>query len=1129
MSFLLDGVVKNLLALTEQHKPYEGLMPLWEKAVDSGDEQGREWDDSEIEAARAYYTLLVRLLIWDYVAVAIEPEQVDELFPRPGPEILHDIALSRPFEQYAVHVISSVASGEDIEAYDIDLARERMYPESRQVQVPAKTMHAFPWIDADYNPLADPQNDLADRDSAAGKIWMHSAALFSHLEVARYALYHFFQIFELDDVKELYGTLLRYCSAPGRDGARVGSLPIKTTTVPGLCDKLYYDEADPLEPARAMRMFTKYSVVVLFHIFNVVRVTIVGFAYAPAAMLEASDRIAQRQDDMLYADLLGDMLSTNPADTYDAVARAEAKAGGFHYGGMPLPWHDDGTRTRPQNIEHRAKELLALWREFGGNFDSVVFGVSLLRAAANIVLRDGISAADGKIRFEIGTYVAAAFEHVAQGSTQGGIHKSAQYVAVRSPLNIKIRARKLNLNRNQSRPQLLVWLSHDLGRCAQDVVVLQDGSLAAEFAARMRTSGAVVTPPLDTGAPEVTIQLKLRRGSDPIAKGVYDSAIVAFAMYVHQQDADDAVPLIRRRGIAFAPLSKVARAVAAGKHLSLTLWEGPLDSDFTIDTKTFLTDQQMKYFATGVVDTMVLGLPGAPAMGMTGAGFGATAGRESVGSKKPFQLVASTQYEKDLNRAILQAMKVYSGAHDSPQYHVFMYLLWPGTPTFRHIGLEVDPPAHTIGFYEALLRHQLWRDNISEQEFARIHAVAYSADHKYRVFAHERFWWVVTMALTFVNACMYKLDKLQGRDVEIMENITIAMAGDCEDDSTPLYLAVQNLRRLPRSGWKPLRLVQAVLARMLPLQMVMTTAASSLGGAGGVGSAAAAPALHSTCILMPAWFVFPDRASGVPDAVRAIEKPRILEGTGVYAGWLMSIHSAFPGGDAPDPIFDSVEKYTAIRRFFTRDSPFDAPTVGDLGVGVRPYKAAEEHPFFGHCVSVCGSDLGGGDKLLLFHTDTPSPPRSHNFPHFSAVLANRTDLYKFRGGPTADMDVSEYVYLARYFPPAPVFDGTDIPLPEDKAVKFRSFPLHSVHVGRGAQHAAQRDPRADADADMQLLQFRACTVFMNARAAADSAEIMREKIDAFVASSMAPKVKTVDWKVVQFMHGVVQYEIRVTY
>lgn len=1133
MSFLLSSAVLNLSRLTKSRPPQPDLFPLWEKAVRVKGDRNIEWTDQALDVASAFYSLIVRLLLWDYITFGTENEHVVWLFPKLRSDMLHEIAMSSKFKNYAVHILVDVISNGKIASRPhVELIREDIYPEARQIaEAPERIMYEFPWVDAAYNPWKKSINDITQKGSPAKEIWLHSIAFFSEQAVVRLGIYYLFLIFDIEEVKILYKEIMKYTMKPEDPEADIQSF---TANVPYFMENtIFYNENNPGERDFVMRLIAKFTFVVLFHISNITRVMIIGFTYSAENMFAFSEAVATKERDRLFLDVLGEFVTDTPADNYSAIVSAGKETGVFVNENLITMLDEDkqfvekvspgpsviaDVQERVESIRDHAKDLMHLWPRFEGRLDDVVFSTYQLRLLLTRVFEKGFT---GGVSTQVaGSHTAAAFhERITQGHT--GLDYGTQYISLPSTLVIKIHMTSIDLNQNQSSPQLMIWPSHGLSKLVQQIEIKEDesgNSSASDFVKRMKMSGAIVTEPITTHK-TITVHIQLERGHDRVRKDIYERAIIGFAMYVHQKDSEDAVPLIRRRGITFAPFKQLTSVQRKGKYLGLTLWEGPIDSDFTIDTETFRTQTPMKYISTGTLSVVVSNLPGTIITEVTDT---TVSERVNIGAKKPLPLIKGEKYEKDLNRVVLQALKVYSRARDSPAYHSIMYLLWPGTPTFRFIGLEVFPTPHTLGFYETLLRHQLWRDNIADDEFVRIHQMAYSETHRYRVFAHERFWWVVTMAFTFVNITMYKLDILEGKSVEIMENATISMTSDCEDDSTSLYPFMKNLEKLPLSTWEPLRLVQLILRHMEPFQLVMTTSAASLASVGTAG-----PILHSTSILMPPWVVFSDRGSDVPSHVKTIEKPRILEGTGIFAGWLMSVSNCFADGKIPGSIFDSIEKYNAIRKSLIRDSPFDAPTVGDLGVRASPYKLAEEHPFFGYCVSICGTQLGGGDKLLVFQSEesTGVTEKEHNFPHFSKVMSNSTDQYKFVGGPGENIDVSEYTYLAQYFPPPPIFDGRDIPLSNEDKSKLRPLPLHQVEITPARE---QQKPN-ETDPDLDLIRFRACTVFMNAKSSADPAGVMHRKLAMFMESPLIRGSKSVDWKVVQFMHGVVQYEIRITY
>lgn len=1123
MSFFLGSVVNKLDAVTRTRSLRRDLHPIWVRAVlrhklrrslqtDRAEYvETDEWTEETLIKAAAHYGLLERILLWEYITIAVPDEHTSFLFPKWDKTILHNIARTAAFQTYAV---AAVLHNLDPDAnpnprLGLHNVTEGVYPDGKQIEASERVRYPFPWLDESYQPFEQTENDITKGHAKA--LWDLSSALFSFGPVARITILRFLTFYQYQRVRDLHAELVRHTKKPDDD---LSFRRITINTDAGLGNALYYNTEIPGARDDLLALFTKYRVIVLLYMSIIVRTVILSFAYSPRATLDVSE--SMKDKDHVHAGLLSDLYSGSAPENFEVVDNEYIDeymplTDEQELVGADTAWNirealrSENKMTSDDRVEFtttHAYSIMQHWSEFTGNFDDVMFGTYQLKLAA---VRLGLSD-----------------KHVVPVETPR-VGAPMQQAVLNTSLVVHIRINRIDLRPNQSKPQFMLWTSHGLTNPIQDVSMSTDDSAPGLFMKRMAQSGAVITPAFDpVQGTVVTVRIHMHPGARNVSPQIKDRAALCVALYVQQQDFDDAVAITRRRGLGFALLKEFEAIQGEDKHVSLRLWEGPIKADYTIDPETYRTDKPMQFFKSCAVDMLVENLPllrgeRVTSRKSTGVVFAGTSGLD-VGASAPRSLVPGKDYELHINKFVLKTLEEYARTGDSPAYHSLMLLLWPGTPTYRILALESRIAAHAIGFYETLLRHQLWRDNVADDEFVRIFDIAYAENHAYRMFAHERVWWIITMALSFVNICMYKLDVLEQRNVEIMENITIAMAGDCEDDSLALYHAVERLKILPLSDWEPLRLVQIVLKHMVPFQMVMTTAAASLSSVGTAG-----PMLHSTCILIPVWQVHPEVPVQVGPHVMAIEKARILEGTGIYAGWVASIWHCFgTHKNIPDVVLRTIEQYNTLRSFLVKDAPFDAPTVGETSAGSSPYHLAENHPFFGHCVSLCGRSIEHGDKLLLFHT--VEEKGGHRYPHFSLVLSGDTDKYTFRSGPGRDVDLAKYAYIKDYFPPAPFFDGKPLPLDVQTETALRQMPMKHVQLA----HTGHQ-PHKGQDGDAELLRFKACTVFMNAKASANPAAVMKKRLDAFMKTRLGRDVASVDWKVVQYMYGVVQYEIRVTY
>lgn len=1126
MSLFLDSVIGTLKRITKTRPVRRDLHPLWARALqhdqstrllvdpsseESSGKEEDEWNEEALIEAGSNYGLLERILLWEYITVAVPDEHSPWLFPNTQADILHNIAESSKFKNYAIAVIVNrlQPTKSRVPVPKVDITEQDMYPEARQIETPERIRFAFPWLDDTYQPWTKPANSIVQEP--ARSLWYWSSGIFAYGPTAQFAIGQFFSIYRHQQVHDLKTELMQYARNTDPD-ITYASINIRPEL--GLGETLYYDSTNAGEELMLRSMITKYTVVLFLYVSIVVRAVVISFAFSAKYLLDNPDLLEVHGE--VPIDILSDLYGHTPLVNYHIVIKEYVEKhisltdnikfilsdAASELEGVPVRTRQ-ATESLSRHMAMHAYAVLKLWSSFKGNFDDVVFGTYQLRL---VLERLGST------------------EHKAVSVETAPVGTSPKITPLHDSLVVHIRIDRIELRQNQNSPQFMLWTSHDLTNLIQDVSSTTEDTSTGMFIRRMSMSGAVVTPVFDAKKGTIlTVRIRFKSGLKQIPTRLFEQAALCIALYVQQKDTDDAVPITRRRGVGFALLKEFLMTQQENKHISLRLWEGPTKADYTIDPNTYRTEQPMEYYKTCSIDVVVRNLPSSQekrgGISSNVDVFASTKGTLIVGASAPRSLVPGKEYEIHINKFILKSLEEYAKAGDSAAYHSLMLLMWPGTPTFRILALESRAAPHTIGFYETLLRHQMWRDNVSDDEFMRIFNMAYSKDHPYRIFAHERLWWIMTMALSFVNICIYKLDVFEKRNVEIMENITIAMAGDCEDDSLALCHAVMRLKSLPMSEWEPLRLVQLVLRYMLPFQMVMTTSAASLASVGTAG-----PILHSTCILIPVWQVDFDKSKGAPLNVIAIEKPRILEGTGIYSGWLASIWHCFGSyTNIPGGVLESVERYKTLRAFLVGESPFDAPTVGDTGSNVSAYKQAETHPFFGNCVSICGPDIiQGGDKLLLFHSYKETA--AHHYPHFSAVLSGNFEEYTLRPGPGRDTDVDKYSYVTLYFPPAPFFDGKPIPLDVQTETNLRNMPMKHIEIA-----SAETRNRGAGDGDADILRFKACTVFMNAKASANPANVMKKKLDAFMKSQHARSVISVDWKVLQIMYGVVQYEIRVTY
>lgn len=1179
MSRFVDIATANMYGYTERYVARREEHRLWSMATDTlyGSRPPNHAPHLKIPSAAmvdrvdAYYQLLEVALLLKYVGehdkYRLSARRTQHALWRFGAadETIVDRIVTNPdFEVFAVDAIiaslriNPAVSGIRAAAYPIADRQNEGAGDYAAVAADHRPVAGLlspraPWMVDGY---ATAVSQYTDADAAVvSDMWTTSAALFCDGFVARVHARLVVAVFNLPGLVRVRADLQSHAHPP----AVASPAFLRPPLFMGLPDKLYY--TTEYEKTTLTRLLTKYALGLHLGFIAANWTTVLTAASSRTDMLDAADDTSPNRGRFPDAELEEimkhfDELTTGstPVALYQATI-SFALANGVISGSdvVDVLAHDSVYSHLPRERHHvrtAATTVLArheflheqLWWHNFGFLQAHLVGIACFKQV------DPRSGAPRVIR---SACTAAGFSHA---RTPDGTAGAIDTVEMPQRISINIDVRRLQLQSNQTAARFMVWLSHDLGS-PQQTSSPEDEAAAApgasgEFTRRMRQSSAATTRIVgQTGAAATaTAIIDLAPGTERIPLGLYDKVAVGIAMYVvHRDDDDAAEPMVKRHGVAFVLLRELLGAwvLQDGEGVKTHLWEGPVRSDFAIDPTTMRTSRPMEYLKTAAVVVSVPNCPG-PADSMRPDAYrlrypGAS---NALSAKVPRPVVPARQYEIEFNGYLMGLLKAYSGTGETA-YHSLMLLRLPGTPAARFTALARPPPRHSLAFFEALLRRQLWREALTDAEFIRIHTMAYSATHRYRVLAHERFWWIVTMAMTFVNVCIYKTDTVNKRPVEIMEDITITQRGDCDDDAEPLVRFFLRLAKLPLSSWQPMRVVQTVLLHMRAHELVMTTATKSLvgvgtgGGTSGSGGTeqcatavpgAADPVLHMTCLLTPAWRL-PDVAPPpqLPSHILALEKPRIMEGTGVYGGWLRGLFHCMPDGSLPPlTVLDSIDRYRAARTELMQGTAFDAPAIAVSDAADTPYRAAEVHPFFGRCVSICGPDVPTPDHMLYFYSQAST---DHHFPHFSVVMAGDAEAYQLRRGVDTGIDVAKHAVVAHYIEPSPFFTGEDLPLSHSLRARLSSMPPRSMALGNPPRTASNpaAAAAAAADPDAELLGFRACTVFMNTKAAVDPVGQLQDKIDAIARSRLDGRATAVDWSVSHLMEGAVSVELRVRF